>query len=67
MNYALRFYVNREGVSYRIHGRDIPGYPASPVEQLRRPRGLRCRLRAGLTMLRLHLDRDLMGYPESPD
>ena len=29
MNYALRFYVNREGVSYWIHGRDMPGYPAS--------------------------------------
>lgn len=29
MNYALRFYINREGVSYWIHGRDIPGYPAS--------------------------------------
>jgi hypothetical protein len=29
MNYALRFLVNREGVSYWIHGRDMPGYPAS--------------------------------------
>jgi len=29
MNYALRFHVNREGVSYWIHGRDLPGYPAS--------------------------------------
>ena len=29
MNYALRFHVNREGVSYWIHGRDIPGYPVS--------------------------------------
>ncbi len=29
MNYALRFYLNREGVSYWIHGRDMPGYPAS--------------------------------------
>jgi hypothetical protein len=29
MNYALRFYVNRSGVSYWIHGRDLPGYPAS--------------------------------------
>lgn len=29
MNYALRFWVNREGVSYWIHGRDMPGYPAS--------------------------------------
>lgn len=29
MNYALRFYVNREGMSYWIHGRDLPGYPAS--------------------------------------
>jgi hypothetical protein len=29
MNYGLRFHVNREGVSYWIHGRDLPGYPAS--------------------------------------
>ena len=29
MNYALRFHVNREGVSYWIHGRDMPGYPSS--------------------------------------
>jgi hypothetical protein len=29
MNYALRFHVNREGVSYWIHGRDMPGFPAS--------------------------------------
>ncbi len=29
MNYALRFHVNREGVSYWIHGRDMPGYPVS--------------------------------------
>lgn len=29
MNYALRFHINREGVSYWIHGRDLPGYSAS--------------------------------------
>lgn len=29
MNDALRFYTNRAGVSYWIHGRDVPGYPAS--------------------------------------
>jgi len=29
MNYALRFHVSRGGVSYWIHGRDLPGYPAS--------------------------------------
>jgi hypothetical protein len=29
MNHALRFHINREGVSYWIHGRDLPGYPAS--------------------------------------
>jgi hypothetical protein len=29
MNHALRFHVNRAGVSYWIHGRDMPGYPAS--------------------------------------
>jgi hypothetical protein len=29
MNFALRFHINREGVSYWIHGRDLPGYPAS--------------------------------------
>lgn len=29
MNFALRFHINREGVSYWMHGRDLPGYPAS--------------------------------------
>jgi len=29
MRYALRFYIDREGVGYWIHGRDLPGYPAS--------------------------------------
>lgn len=29
MNHALRFHVNGAGVSYWIHGRDMPGYPAS--------------------------------------
>lgn len=29
MNYALRFFISRVGTSYWIHGRDIPGYPAS--------------------------------------
>ncbi|CAE6758263.1 MAG: L,D-transpeptidase [Nitrospira sp.] len=29
MQYALQFYVNAQGVSYWIHGRDLPGYPAS--------------------------------------
>ncbi len=29
MNYALRFFINRDGVAFWIHGRDIPGYPAS--------------------------------------
>jgi len=29
MTYALRFYTTPKGVTYWIHGRDIPGYPAS--------------------------------------
>ncbi len=29
MNYALQFYVNRNGISFWLHGRDLPGYPAS--------------------------------------
>jgi hypothetical protein len=29
MNYALQFYVDRDGVSYWIHGRGLPGYPTS--------------------------------------
>jgi lipoprotein-anchoring transpeptidase ErfK/SrfK len=29
MNYALRFYINKNGVAYWMHGRDMPGYPAS--------------------------------------
>ena len=28
MNFALRFLMNPAGVSYWIHGRDLPGYPA---------------------------------------
>lgn len=29
MNYALRFHISKTGVAFWIHGRDIPGYPAS--------------------------------------
>jgi len=29
MDYSLRFYVDRSGVAYWIHGRDLPGYAAS--------------------------------------
>jgi hypothetical protein len=29
MNYALRFFTNSKGVDFWIHGRDLPGYPAS--------------------------------------
>lgn len=29
MHYGLRFHVSRKGTAYWIHGRDIPGYPAS--------------------------------------
>ncbi|TAJ25999.1 MAG: hypothetical protein EPO64_07155 [Nitrospirae bacterium] len=29
MTYALRFFINREGVSFWMHGRDLPGVPAS--------------------------------------
>jgi hypothetical protein len=29
MTWALRFHVDREGIAYWIHGRDIPGYPGS--------------------------------------
>ncbi|KAF0216251.1 MAG: hypothetical protein FD174_3705 [Geobacteraceae bacterium] len=29
MNYALRFLISRKGISFWIHGRDLPGYPAS--------------------------------------
>ncbi len=29
MNYALRFFINSRGVEFWIHGRDLPGYPAS--------------------------------------
>jgi hypothetical protein len=29
MNYALRFFVNGDGVAFWMHGRDVPGYPAS--------------------------------------
>jgi L,D-transpeptidase-like protein len=29
MHYALRFFVNRRGIAFWLHGRDVPGYPAS--------------------------------------
>jgi hypothetical protein len=29
MDYSLRFFIDRDGVSYWFHGRDLPGYPAS--------------------------------------
>ncbi|MDA8388980.1 MAG: L,D-transpeptidase [Nitrospiraceae bacterium] len=29
MDYALRFHISRGGISYWIHGRDVPGYPIS--------------------------------------
>lgn len=29
MNYALRFHISRSGIAFWIHGRDIPGHPAS--------------------------------------
>jgi hypothetical protein len=29
MSYALRFFIDRDGIGYWIHGRDLPGYPAS--------------------------------------
>jgi lipoprotein-anchoring transpeptidase ErfK/SrfK len=29
MHYALRFFTNVQGVDFWLHGRDLPGYPAS--------------------------------------
>jgi len=29
MHYGIRFYISRSGISYWIHGRDVPGYAAS--------------------------------------
>jgi len=29
MHYGLMFYINKNGVTYWIHSRDLPGYPAS--------------------------------------
>jgi len=29
MHYGLRFFVNRHGVDFWLHGRDLPGFPAS--------------------------------------
>lgn len=29
MNYGLRFFVSKGGISFWMHGRDMPGYPAS--------------------------------------
>jgi|SRR3990172_2184011 len=29
MNYGLRFFISKGGISFWMHGRDMPGYPAS--------------------------------------
>jgi len=29
MHFGLRFFTNKQGVAFWIHGRDLPGYPAS--------------------------------------
>lgn len=29
MHYGLRFHISKGGIAYWIHGRDLPGYPAS--------------------------------------
>jgi lipoprotein-anchoring transpeptidase ErfK/SrfK len=29
MTWALRFHISRDGISFWLHGRDIPGYPGS--------------------------------------
>jgi lipoprotein-anchoring transpeptidase ErfK/SrfK len=29
MHYGLRFHISKKGVAFWIHGRDLPGYPAS--------------------------------------
>lgn len=29
MHYGLRFHISKSGISFWIHGRDLPGYPAS--------------------------------------
>lgn len=29
MHYALRFFIKKNGVSFWMHGRDVPGYPVS--------------------------------------
>ena len=29
IHYALRFFINKKDVAFWIHGRDLPGYPAS--------------------------------------
>ncbi len=29
MHYGLRFHINKSGIAFWIHGRDLPGYPAS--------------------------------------
>ncbi len=29
MHYALIFYINKQGVAFCFHGRDVPGYPGS--------------------------------------
>jgi len=51
MNYALRFHIARDGVSYWIHGRDLPGYSGS---------------HGCIGLYDEEMQKDYYGYPSDP-
>jgi hypothetical protein len=52
MTYGLRFFVNRDGVSYWFHGRDLPGYPAS---------------HGCIGLYDENMQKEIYGYPDTPE
>jgi len=51
MHYGLMFYVTPKGISYWIHGRDLPGYPAS---------------HGCIGLYDEHMQKQYYGFPKNP-
>lgn len=52
ITYGLRFFIDRDGVSYWFHGRDLPGYPAS---------------HGCIGLYDESMQKDIYNYPETPE
>lgn len=51
MNYGLMFHVDKKGVAYWVHSRDLPGYPAS---------------HGCIGLYDEHMQKKYYGYPKEP-